>query len=320
MNNPPRPLRPDTNLYIYYIEGVVPAQHPVVDESFIGNWVEDNFSFLFFTEPSKPLVLELLAQLPGRVLLDEYEMTYAQWQGGTVEPVRIGRFLLNPTWIKASAAQHEISITLDSGVVFGNGSHTTTQACLEALDIVCAGIKPETVLDLGCGTGILALAAAKLGCKKILAIDYNYLAAQTARINAGLNGLDENIIVIHGKAEEHLTQPSDLLMANIHYEVMQEIVRAKGFSAHKTDTAWRCIFAPIKARLASLCPKNGISAAATETNCLVLTSINCTLSLAIKVESFLYLQGTNSSISLFLRSTLAFAGAITKLPSSIADK
>jgi ribosomal protein L11 methyltransferase len=216
MNRPTPALRPDTMLHIYYIEGEFPVFQTVADDSFIGNWVEDNFSFLFFNRPAKAKVTELLEQLPGLHLLDEYEMTYAQWQGDAIEPVRIGRFLLNPTWIKASPAEGEIPITLDSGVVFGNGAHTTTQACLEALDIVCMGKKPEKVLDLGCGTGILALAAAKLGCNAIAAVDYNYLAARTARTNVLLNRLEQHVVVV-----------------NIHYEVMKEIVRAEGFTAHK---------------------------------------------------------------------------------------
>ncbi len=114
-------------------------------------------------------------------------MTYAQWQGGSVEPVRIGRFLLNPTWIKASPGENDVAITIDSGVVFGNGTHTTTQACLEAIDIACAGNKVQSMLDLGSGTGILALAAAKLGCRQSVAVDYNYLAARTTRQNVLLN-------------------------------------------------------------------------------------------------------------------------------------
>lgn len=233
MKSSPSLLRPDTQLFIYYIEGEVPAHQAIDEPSFIGNWVEDNFSFLFFSTPAKATVIALLDQMPGLSLLDEYEMTYAQWQGGTITPVRIGRFLLNPTWIKASPAEHEISITLDSGVVFGNGSHTTTQACLEAVDIACAGTKPELMLDLGCGTGVLALAGAKLGCKKVLAIDYNYLATKTACLNVELNDLEENIVVINGKAEEHITLASDLLVANIHYDVMKKIVRSDGFLNHK---------------------------------------------------------------------------------------
>jgi ribosomal protein L11 methyltransferase len=226
-------LRPDTLLYIYYIEGTVPALHAIKAENFIGNWVEEDFSFLFFTQPAKEKVVEILAEFPELTLLDDYEMTYGQWQGGNIEPVRIGRFLLNPTWIKASPGKNDISITLDSGVVFGNGAHPTTQACLEAIDIACAGNKARTMLDLGSGTGVLALAAAKIGCEKILAVDYNYLATRTARTNVTLNQLEDHILVINGRAEEHISVGTDLLVANIHYDVMKELVRTEGFLEQK---------------------------------------------------------------------------------------
>lgn len=226
-------LRPDTLLFIYYIEGTVPALQAIKADSFIGNWVEEDSSFLFFTQPAKAQVLEILADFPELKLLDDYEMTYADWQGGSIEPVRIGRFLLNPTWIKASPAENEIAITLDSGVVFGNGTHPTTQACLEAIDIACAGKKAKTMLDLGSGTGVLALAAAKLGCEKIIAIDYNYLATRTARLNVSLNDLDDHILVVNGRAEEHTSVATDLLVANIHYDVMKDLVRTEGFLKQK---------------------------------------------------------------------------------------
>ena len=226
-------LRPDTLLFIYYIEGIIPALHTIAAEKFIGNWVEDDFSFLFFTEPAKERVLEILLEFPEFRLLDEYEMTYADWQGGNIEPVRIGRFLLNPTWIKASPGADDIAITLDSGVVFGNGTHPTTQSCLEAIDIACAGKKARTMLDLGSGTGILALAAAKLGCEKIIAVDYNYLATQTARLNVCLNNLEDHILVINGRAEQHISVATDLMVANIHYNVMKDLVRTEGFLKQK---------------------------------------------------------------------------------------
>ncbi len=233
MHSPPPLLRPDTLLFIYYIEGTIPALHTISGEGFLGNWVEEDFSFLFFTQPAKNQVLEILADFPELKLLDDYEMTYAQWQGGNIEPVRIGRFLLNPTWIKASPGENEIAITLDSGVVFGNGNHPTTQACLEAIEIACTGKKVRTMLDLGSGTGILALAAAKLGCGKILAIDYNYLATRTACINVSLNNLDDHILVVNGRAEEHTNIATDLLVANIHYDVMKNLVRTEGFLQQK---------------------------------------------------------------------------------------
>ena len=89
------------------------------------------------------------------------------------------------------------------------------------------------MLDLGTGTGVLALAAARLGCNKIVAVDYNYLAAKTARGNVALNNLDDRILVVNGRAEEHTTIATDLLVANIHYEVMKELVRTEGFLRQK---------------------------------------------------------------------------------------
>ncbi|MBU1568035.1 MAG: 50S ribosomal protein L11 methyltransferase [Proteobacteria bacterium] len=233
MPEPSPPLRPDTLLFIYYIDGAIPTHHHIETENFIGNWVEDDFSFLFFTQPAHEKVMQLLASFPGRKLLDEYEMTYAQWQGGITQPVRIGRFLLNPTWIKASPGENEVEMVIDSGVVFGNGAHTTTQACLEAIDIACAGNKVHSMLDLGSGTGILAIAAAKLGCEKIVAVDYNYLAAKTTRQNVILNRLDDHILVVNGRAEEHTAIAADLLVANIHFDVMKDLVRTEGFLHQK---------------------------------------------------------------------------------------
>lgn len=231
---PPRSqLRPDTLLHIYYLSGVLPPHDAHTHADFVGNWVEDDFSFLFFTAPAGDYVERILTRYPQLDLLDHYEMTYADWQGGRVEPIRIGRFLLNPTWIKAAPAENEIAITLDSGVVFGNGAHPTTQACLEAIEIACAGGKVQTALDLGCGTGILALAAARLGCQKILAVDYNFLAVQTTRINVALNNLQDRILTINGRAEEHTGIASDLLVANIHYDVMKDLVRTDGFLKQK---------------------------------------------------------------------------------------
>ncbi len=89
------------------------------------------------------------------------------------------------------------------------------------------------MLDLGSGTGILSLAAAKLGCGRIVAVDYNYLATRTARQNVLLNQLADRILVVNGKAEEHTVIATDLLVANIHFEVMKNLVRTEGFLRQK---------------------------------------------------------------------------------------
>jgi ribosomal protein L11 methyltransferase len=118
---------------------------------------------------------------------------------------------------------------LDPGVVFGTGTHPTTRSCLEALELAAAKSPPETVLDLGTGTGLLSLAAAKLGCRKTCAIDVNMLAALTARNNVIINRLEDSVLVAKGRAENFIDFPADLVIANIHYDIMQRLIDSSGF-------------------------------------------------------------------------------------------
>lgn len=226
-------LRPDSDLHIYYLAGTIPREQRIDHPAFLGNWEEDGFSFLFFLEPADDDVRRVVSRLPQLELLDTYRMSYAEWQGGSIEPVRIGRFILQPPWETAATMEGEIGITLNPGVVFGNGTHPTTRDCLQAIEIACSGNTVKTMIDLGTGTGVLALAAAKLGCPSCLAVDFNFLAAHTAHTNVRLNGLEDAILVVNGRAEELLARPCDLLVANIHYAVMQDIVRCEGFLRQK---------------------------------------------------------------------------------------
>jgi len=232
-NSHSRPFRPDSLLYIYYIQGKFPAHQDFPSPDFLGNWEEDGFSFLFFSQPAQSLVETIIRKNPSTQLLDTFEMTYEQWQGGKVEPTEIGQFLFVPPWIDKSPENGKEKIILDPGVVFGNGTHPTTRDCLEAISIVCSGKKVHSMLDLGTGSGILALAAIKRGCQKALAVDFNALAAKTARINTLLNGMENNICVIQGRAEDYTAYPSDLLVANIHFDVMKKIISAPGFLRQK---------------------------------------------------------------------------------------
>jgi ribosomal protein L11 methyltransferase len=234
MQDPSLPsLVPESILYIYYIEGKIPSKQQLPTDGFLGNWEEDGFSFLFFRHPAQEFVADLVRAHPRLHLIDSYEMTYEQWQGGTIEPIRIGQFLLIPPWIQTISEPGVKTIILDPGVVFGNGTHPTTHDCLEAISLICAGGKVHSMLDLGTGTGVLALAVASLGCKKTLAVDFNYLAAKTARSNVHLNNMDHNICVVQGRAEDYIAIPTDLLVANIHYNVMKDLVRAPGFLKQK---------------------------------------------------------------------------------------
>jgi ribosomal protein L11 methyltransferase len=226
-------LKPDSTLYIYYLEGRIAKDEKIVNKNYIGNWEEDEFSFLFFLQPAREMVERLIETSSDLTLLDTYEMTYEQWQGGSIGPSQVGAFLLTPPWFTPPPEEPSIVITLDPGVVFGNGLHPTTRDCLQAIEIACAGQKVKTMLDLGTGTGVLALAAAKMGCKKGLAVDFNFLAAQTASNNVRLNGLKDNILVVNGQAESFTDISTDLLIANIHYDIMKGIIRSDGFLKQK---------------------------------------------------------------------------------------
>ncbi len=226
-------LRPDSTLHIYYLEGRISKDKKIVNKNYIGNWEEDDFSFLFFSKPAEETVNNLVESNSDLILLDTYEMSYEQWQGGNIGPSQIGGFLLTPPWFTPPPEEPSTVITLDPGVVFGNGLHPTTRDCLQAIEIACAGQKVKTMLDLGTGTGLLALAAVKLGCKKGLAVDFNFLATQTAINNVQLNELENNILVVNGQAESFTSVPTDLLVANIHYDILKKIIRSEGFLRQK---------------------------------------------------------------------------------------
>ena len=93
---------------------------------------------------------------------------------------------------------------------------------------------PRRVLDLGTGTGVLALAAARLGATSIRAVEYSHLAADQARKNVSLNGLDETVEVIRGLAEDHLDFPAELVCSNLHFQVQQDLIQRNGFQ----DRRW----------------------------------------------------------------------------------
>jgi len=228
---------PYKDLYIYYLDGRLKSNHKIFHDHFIGHWQEDEFSFLFFSRSSPKEVEKILRSNPGSALLDEFHMTYDQWQGNKIAPFRIGRFHIIPPWEKepnrTDASPKDLTVLLDPGVVFGNGLHTTTQDCLKALEMVFLRENIASALDLGTGTGLLSLAVSLLGCKSTLAVDFNFLAANTALRNVRLNGLENTILVAQGRAEDFIDSPSDLMIANIHYDVMKQLITSQGFLEKK---------------------------------------------------------------------------------------
>ena len=212
---------PFEDLYIYNFQGkVCEEDEQILGDAFIGNWVEDDSSFLFFSKKSYAIISKLLARNSNLTYLDDYHFTYKHWQGGDFFTIRVGNLLITSPWEDAEAKTGEIKILLDPGVVFGTGLHPTTRNCLEAL-LYLHGIVPfRKVLDLGTGTGILAISAAALSANEVTALDLNPLAVKTAIGNVKLNGFDGIIDVVEGRAEDAIKRSGDLIIANIHYEVI----------------------------------------------------------------------------------------------------
>ncbi|MCF8025188.1 MAG: 50S ribosomal protein L11 methyltransferase, partial [Desulfobacteraceae bacterium] len=92
---------------------------------------------------------------------------------------------------------------------------------------------PDSVIDMGTGTGLLGLAAAALGCSRILALDSNFLAVRTARENIKRNCLDSRVLAVQADARYFVESPADLLIANIHFDVMQQLIAAPAFYEKK---------------------------------------------------------------------------------------
>ena len=227
-NRPAESLSPYRNLFIYYLKGAVNPSR-IKDAAFIGNWEEEGDAFLFFSEPADELVSRLVAEQSQLTLLDQYEMTYEQWQGGRLDPFTVGEFHIVPPWQVQDAEGEAQTVYLDPGVVFGNGLHPTTRDCLLALTRAWEERPAETVLDLGTGTGILAVAAACLGGQKVLAADVNLLAVLTAARNIRLNRQEHRVLAIQGDARDIIALPSDLVIANIHYDVLVKMIAAAAF-------------------------------------------------------------------------------------------
>lgn len=140
-------------------------------------------------------------------------------------PRKVGQHLvICPSWEEYQPAAGERVITLDPGMAFGTGLHASTSTCLELLEAYAAEHELKSVLDVGTGSGILAIAAVLLGAERVLATDYDSVAVRVARENAEINGVAERIAV-----REAVGVPegrSELILANLIASLLVEFAPA----------------------------------------------------------------------------------------------
>jgi len=161
--------------------------------------------------------------LPEPQVREIKEEEWAEAWKAYYEPQHIGcRLVVSPLWQRYLPSDGEVVITLDPGMAFGTGLHPTTRMCLEALEEhLSCGTK---VLDLGTGSGILAIAAAKLGASAVLALDTDPLAVKIAKENVQANGVSKTVEVKEGSLEMARGSLFDMIVVNILARTIAELI------------------------------------------------------------------------------------------------
>ncbi len=161
------------------------------------------------------------------------EMAEEDWANAWKEHYRTrkvgNRLVIKPSWLEYEPADDEVIVELDPGMAFGTGLHPTTDTCLKLLEEVVHG--GEHILDLGTGSGILALAAVGLGASSVLALDTESVAVEAAAANASAAGYANQITVERGSLPLPMGHPShgtlfDVVLANIIARVLIELAPA----------------------------------------------------------------------------------------------
>ncbi len=192
---------------------------------------------------------EALTITPGTVVrMEDWAEDWKQ----NFSTFRIGeRLVVRPSWEKYPAQAGEAGIEIDPGMACGTGTHGTTQLCLEMIaDLLDGSHPPTTILDVGTGSGILAIGAAALGCRKILANDIDPVACAVAKENVAKNKFDQYIRVIPEPLEQVAGQ-FDLIVANI---LAEENIRLKHtFMEHLQPGGWLVLSGILKEKEQLVC-------------------------------------------------------------------
>jgi ribosomal protein L11 methyltransferase len=142
------------------------------------------------------------------------------------KPIRVSNnIIIKPTWERYTPSSRDIVIEIDPGMAFGTGQHASTRMCIEALeDIILKDrtVKDWKVLDVGCGTGILGITAAKLGAGDVICLDIDKKAIEIARENAAINSVDERMRIINQDAA-NVKDPRNLIIANLTAKILLKL-------------------------------------------------------------------------------------------------
>lgn len=211
-------LRPGDTLHVY---GVTAAPLPEGNARDLAGVLEDGgWSYFVFTR-------EASADLRALGLEPSYEATlaYEDWLDGDLgAPVEEAGLVVVPPWLEPPTGRESSTLVIEPSLAFGTGAHPTTRRCLRLIgELIERHGAPEVVLDLGCGTGVLSLAALRLGAGRVVGCDISSLAVEVARSNAERNGLADRVELQLASAAE-LGRPADLVLANLPPAALGELL------------------------------------------------------------------------------------------------
>lgn len=157
----------------------------------------------------------------GEGIVTVTKVNEEQWENNWkkyYKPTKVGeKIVVKPIWEEYSKQVDEVIVELDPGMAFGTGTHETTRMCIKALEKY---VKPSsTVFDIGTGSGILAISAAKLGAERVVGVDLDPVAVDSAKNNVSFNDLN-NIEILYGDLMEVVKGKADIVVANIIADVI----------------------------------------------------------------------------------------------------
>ena len=219
-------------LYVYNFDRI--DLGIVEDPDLIGTWIEDDTSILFFHKEKQRLV-ESICKQSGAQIIYEANLNYQDWEAGLdITTFSVPPLIVAPLWEvdRLPDTTENIPIHLDPSVIFGSGFHPTTRLCLQTItDMLTSnpeGIK--NMVDLGTGTGLLSLGAAKLGLQHISAYDNNPFACAVAEKNVRLNSCERQIKVFESDLRGALPDTSvDLVVANLYKGLLLDFFQNPDF-------------------------------------------------------------------------------------------
>jgi ribosomal protein L11 methyltransferase len=175
--------------------------------------------------------LGMIQPLPAPVYTAVADQNWMEAWKSHYKPIAIGeRLMIVPAWLESPDAAR-IPIRIEPGMAFGTGTHPSTQLCLELLEKSASRQSLTTVIDIGCGSGILSVAALKLGAEHVLGVDIDPESVKAARENADANGVAERLMLGLGSVGEVRSgqfplQSSALVLANILAPVLVRLFEA----------------------------------------------------------------------------------------------